>query len=58
MDVTQTESVYQQIEERETANKNYWDICIKHGLSEHSVPNVRMMATLKFTQISLGCKVE
>jgi hypothetical protein len=58
MDVTSTESVDQQVEEREAVNKNYWDICIKSGLSEHSVLDVRLMATQRFTQISLGYKIE
>jgi len=58
MDVTSTESVDQQAKEREAANKNYWDICIKCGLSKHSVQDIRMMATLKFTQMYLGYKIE
>jgi len=33
MDVTSTEFVDQRVEEREAANKNYRDICIKRGLS-------------------------
>ena len=33
MDVMSTESVDQQVKEREAANKNFWDICIKRGLS-------------------------
>lgn len=28
MDVTSTESVDQQVKEREAANKNYWDIVL------------------------------
>lgn len=58
MDVTSTEYVHQQVEESEAANKIYWDICIKRCPSKHSVQDVRMMATLKFTQISIGYKIE
>jgi ABC-type antimicrobial peptide transport system permease subunit len=58
MDVTPTESVDLQVKEREIANKNYWKICFKRGLSKYSVED-GMMAKPKFTKmVYLGYKLE